>query len=443
MEIQKEVNRIVDLSVRDKDNLGHLDLESLEIHIRSSMHNIGSIMLEKLLNSDGGDYRGRTLPCERGHVCQFKEYRDKELLTVLGPVKVKRAYYYDQQCRKGCCPKDSALDIVGTSFSPGVRRIMGRVGAYRPFCLGHEDIKEMAGIRVDTKEIERVSHQLGEDVEVFYQKEAALSLSGKIIPIHSVAKMYICIDGTGVPVVKAETVNRQGKGEDGHAKSREAKLGCVFTQSALDSNGYPIRDEASTSYVGAIETAEMFGDRIYAEAIFRGLDRAQEVCVIGDGAPWIWNIADEQFYEATQIIDLYHAREHYWNVARTMFGCDKGEISAWTDKRRKELDQGEVEKVIEAIKDLSPFTEQEKEVLEREIGYFEKNKDRMRYNEFRRQGLFVGSGVVEAGCRTVIGQRLKQSGMHWTVKGANSIIALRCCFLSNRWEDFWEYRACA
>jgi len=81
--------------------------------------------------------------------------------------------------------------------------------------------------------------------------------------------------------------------------------------------------------------------------------------------------------------------------------------------------------------------------LEREIGYFEKNKDRMRYNEFRRQGLFVGSGVVEAGCRTVIGQRLKQSGMHWTVKGANSIIALRCCFLSNRWEDFWEYRACA
>ena len=431
------------MSLRDRDNLGHLDLESVEIHIRSSMHNIGSMILEKLLNSDSGDYRGRTLPCEKGHVFEFKEYRVKTLLSVLGSVRVERAYYYDHECKRGYCPKDSALDIIGTSFSPGMRRIMGRVGAHRPFGLGHEDIKEMAGICVTTKEIERASHGLGEKVEVFYKKEADLSLSGKVIPFQSVPKMYICMDGTGVPVVKTEVVNRQGKGEDGHAKSREAKLGCVFTQSTFDEKGYPVRDEASTSYVGAIETAEAFGSRIYAEAIFRGLDRAQKVCVIGDGAPWIWNIADEQFYGAIQIIDLYHAREHYWNVARETFGCDKEKIISWTDKRRKELNQGKVEQVIEAIEHLWSSTEQGKEVLEREMGYFEKNKNRMRYNEFRRQGLFVGSGVVEAGCRTVIGQRLKQSGMHWTVKGANSIIALRCCILSNRWEDFWEYRACA
>ena len=409
------------MSLRDRDKLGHLDLESLEIHIRSSMHHVGSIILGKLLSSDNGDYRGRTLPCEKGHVSEFKEYRDKELLTVLGPVKVNRAYYYDQECRKGCCPKDTVLDIVGTSFSPGVRRIMGRVGAYRPFGLGHEDIKEMAGICVDTKEIERVSHQLGEEVEVFNKKETALSLSGKVIPIESVPKMYICIDGTGVPVVKAETMNRKGKGEDCHAKTREAKLGCVFTQTTVDEKGHPVRDEASTSYAGAIETAEVFGNRIYAEAVYRGLERAQKVCVIGDGARWIWNIADEQFYGAIQIIDLYHAREHYWNAARVAFVFDKAKIKSWTDKRRKELDQGKVEEVIEAIRQLSPSTEDGKEVFEREVGYFEKNKDRMRYNDFRKQGLFVGSGVVEAGCRTVIGQRLKQSGMHWTVRGANNI----------------------
>lgn len=152
------------------------------------MHHIGSIVLEKLLNSDSGDYRGKTLPCERGHLFEFKEYRAKELLTVLGKVTVERAYYYDHECKKGCCPKDTALDIVGTSFSPGVRRIMGRVGACRPFGLGHEDIKEMAGIRVATKEIERMSHQLGEEVEVFYKKEADLSLSCNIIPIKSVPR---------------------------------------------------------------------------------------------------------------------------------------------------------------------------------------------------------------------------------------------------------------
>jgi len=211
------------VSVRDRDKLGHFDLESLEIHIRSSMHHVGSIVLEKLLNSDSGEYRGRTLPCKKGHEFEFKEYRNKELLTVLGPVEVKRAYYYDQVCKKGCCPKDTALDIVGTSFSPGVRRIMGRVGAYRPFGLGHEDIKEMAGIWVDAKEVERVSHQLGGEVEGFYKKEADRSLSGKIVPLRSVPMIYICIDGTGVPVLKAETANRQGKGEDGQAKTREAK----------------------------------------------------------------------------------------------------------------------------------------------------------------------------------------------------------------------------
>jgi hypothetical protein len=386
---------------RDKGADGHIDLEAIEIYIRSCMHHIGSLMLEKILNLDNGYFQGKSIPCDKGHRFGFKDYRDKKLLTVLGTVTVKRAYYYDQDCQKGYCPKDTVLDIRGSSFSPGMRRIMGRVGAYRPFALGHEDIKEMAGIPI----------------------------------------MYICIDGTGVPVVKSETKNRQGKSEDGQAKTREAKLGCVFTQTALDKKGYPIRDEGSTTYVGCIETAEEFGNRIYAEAVSRGIETAKRICVIGDGAPWIWNIADVQFYGATQIIDIYHAREHYWKVAKIMFGSDKSKRKIWASERRKELDRGDVEQVIAAIKRLPVHTEEDKAEIDREVGYFDKNKERMRYKTFRSQGLFIGSGVVEAGCRTVIGQRLKQSGMHWTVQGADRIIALRCCILSNLWEDFWEYRA--
>jgi hypothetical protein len=320
---------------------------------------------------------------------------------------------------------------------------MGRVGAYRPFGLGHEDIKEMAGIEVDSKAIERISHQLGEEVEAFYKREASQFLLGKVIPIQAVPKMYICMDGTGVPVVKLETVNRKGKGEEGQAKTREVKLGCVFTQTTVDEKGYPKRDEHSTSYVGAIETTEAFGNRIYAEAVGRGLERAQKVSVIGDAAPWIWNIAEEYFYGAIQIIDLFHAREHYWNAARAAFGSDQKRLNPWAGARRKELDRGRVEYVIKAIQSLGASTKEQQEIFEREIAYFEKNKDRMRYEDFRKQGLFVGSGVVEAGCRTVIGQRLKQSAMHWTVRGANNIISLRCCILSNRWEDFWEDRISA
>jgi hypothetical protein len=417
-----------------------VDIEALETHIRSAMHGIGAIMLEELMNSDGGDYRGRMFS-EGGHYFEFKEYRDKKVLTLLGSVAVRRAYYYDLERNTGCCPKDKALDIDGVSFSPGVRRMMSRVGAYRSFGLGHEDTKALTGIDVNAKEIERISYQSGIDAEEFRKIEVGLVLSGKVVPIESAPKMYICMDGTGVPVVKAETAGRQGKGEGGQAKTREAKLGCIFTQTTLDEKGCPVRDEGSTSYVGRIETAEAFGPRIYAESMRRGLSNAAKVCVIGDGAPWIWNIADEQFYGATQIIDLFHAREHYWNVARSCFGSDKKQLEPWVEKRRIELDQGEVDKVIEAMGKLFPPTDEAKEIVERGINFFKKNKQRMRYGEFRKQGLFVGSGVLEAGCRAVIGQRLKQSGMHWTVDGANNIISLRCAFFSNRWEDFWESRA--
>lgn len=400
-------------------------------------------MLEVLLNADGGDYRGRTIPCGQGHEYEFVGYRDKMVLTVLGGVAVRRAYYSDKQCGTGYCPKDHALDIEGTSYSAGVRRMMSKVGAYRPFGLGHEDLEELGGIRVSSKEVERVSQMVGGQVEGYHVGQGFAALSDKVVPIHGISRMYVCMDGTGVPMVKKETAGRQGKGEDGQARTREAKLGCVFTQTGVDLEGRPVRDEESTSYAGSIEPAEAFGVRIYQEAKRRGLDRAKEVCVLGDGAPWIWNIADEHFYGATQIVDLYHAREHYWNVGRAYFGQEKDRLHQWTEERRGKLDDGKVEEVIEAIKRLSSFPRGDRETCEREIGYFEKNKERMQYADFKRRGLFVGSGVLEAGCRTVIGQRLKQSGMHWTVRGANRIIALRCSLLSNRWEDFWESRVCA
>lgn len=410
------------------------------------MHGIGRSMLEMFVNADGGDYRGipTSRDCEKGHQYEFIEFRDKKLLTVLGPVMVKRAYYYDRACGSGYCPKDRALDIEGTSYSSGVRRMMGKVGAYRPFGLGHEDLRELADICVNAKEVERVSQMVGGQAEAFHAVEAKTPLSGKVISRQvGIPKMYVCMDGTGVPVVKKETAGRKGKGEDGQAKTREAKLGCVFTQTCVNREGRPVRDDESTSYTGAIETAELFGRRIYQEAMRRGMDWAKEVCVIGDGAHWIWNIADEQFYGATQIIDLYHAREHYWNVAKACFGQNKDKLYQWAEERCKELDDGRPEEVIDAINRCSSLQGYDKEICDREIGYFEKNKERMRYADFRKKGLFVGSGVLEAGCRTVVGQRLKQSGMHWTVRGANSIIALRCSILSNRWEDFWEHRAAA
>jgi hypothetical protein len=416
------------------------DLEALEMAVRESMHQIGSHLLEKVINADQGGYGGPRLECGPGESARFLGYRDKEVVTVVGPVKVRRAYYYCAESQQGWIPKDDALDIVGTHLSPGVRRMMGRVGSKESFDQGRQDLEVLAGIRVTAKQVERVAEAIGEEVEASRLQEPATILSEKVVPLKTIPKLYIAYDGTGVPVVPRETQGRRGKNTD-QAKTREAKLGCVFTQTQVNEKGHPVRDEGSTSYVSAIETAETFGRRIYGEAVGRGLYQAHQVVVLGDGAVWIWKIAEEHFPGAIQIVDLYHARQHLAELTKLVYGPIDPKGKPWCAARREELDAGQVEKVIGAILKLKSSDRKIQRQIDRERNYFQTNAERMRYAGFRRQGLFVGSGVVEAGCKTIIGLRLKQSGMQWTVRGANSIIALRCLDLSGRWEQFWENRA--
>ena len=437
----QEVDRMVRRVFQDMERLGHVDLEASEMAIRASSHQMGGSLLEKLLNWDGGGYRGAHTQCSQGHRAEFIEYRDKQLLTALSPIEVKRAYYHCEECKDGLIPKDQELDIVDTSFSPGVRRMMGQVGGKEPFEEGRRDLENLAGVLVKTKAVERVSQAIGQQIERVFEGERELALSGKVVPLKAVPKLYIAIDGTGVPVVRRETEGRKGKDETGKAKTREAKLGSDFTQTTLDENQRPVRDEHSTTYVGAIETAEAFGTRIYAEAIRRGVTRAAQVIVLGDGAHWIWGIAEEHFYGAIQIVDLYHAREQLALIANLVYGTGAIKSKEWMEARREQLDAGDVEAVIASVHRLRPSNTKVEDEVRTAADYFHRNAERMRYAEFRKQGLFVGSGVVEAGCKMICGQRLKLSGMHWTVRGANAIIALRCCQLSARWEEFWEARA--
>jgi len=417
-----------------------VDLEAAEMAIRSSMHGVGGLLLEKLLDSDPG-YRGPRVRCRLGHEAAFVDYRSKKVLTVLSRIQIRRAYYHCIPCQEGVIPKDSDLDIVATSFSPGVRRLMGRVGGKEPFAEGRRDLKELAGIVVKTKQVERVSEAIGEQMEALADRQRAAAFSGRIVMLKPVPKMYIAIDGTGVPMVRRETEGRRGKDPTGKAKTREAKLGCVFTQTAVDDEGWAVRDDDSTTYVSAIESSEKFGRRIFTEAIRRGIRTAEEVIVLGDGAPWIWNLAGEHFAGATQIVDLYHAREHLSDLAKVLYGPGSSKAKDWAEARIDELDAGNIEAVLAAMRRLRPNAQTARDEARKAAEYFKTNAERMRYGQFRHLGLFVGSGVVEAGCKTIVGQRLKQSGMHWTVKGANAIMSLRCWDLSGRWEHFWEARS--
>jgi hypothetical protein len=290
--------------------------------------------------------------------------------------------------------------------------------------------------------VERATEAIGEDIAQGEQREIqrAMQLDLPIIVGEPIPILYVQMDGTGVPVVKAETEGRPGKVPGQSAHTREAKLGCVFMQTGWDQDGYPIRDPDSTTYVGAIETAAEFGQRIYWEAWNRGWSRAAKKVVMGDGAEWIWNIADQYFPGSVQIVDLYHARQHLWDIARALYPADSARQQRWILRHEPKLDQGNIEKLVCYLRSLHPPSSEVADKIANEAAYFEKNADRMRYPEFRRQHLFVGSGVVEAGCKTVIGSRLKRSGMFWSVSGANAVLALRCCVLNGRFETYWEAR---
>ena len=413
--------------------------------MRASMHCAGSAALTQLLQFAPPDAQP-SLPCSCGHQARYKEQRSKPVLTVVGFVTVKRPYYLCAGCHAGQFPADSELDIVNTGFSPGVRRMQALVGQQSSFAQGRQELQLLAGIDVTTKAVERTAEAIGADIAQCEQKEIdrALQLQLPLQIGPKVPTLYILMDGTGVPVRKSETEGRQAKNQGQPARTREVKLGCVFTQTGLDEEGYPMRDLASTTYVGAIETAEQFGKRLYLEAWKRGWSQASKKVVIGDGAEWIRNIVDQHFPGAIQIVDLFHARQHLWDIARALHPLDQSAQQRWILRHQPKLDSGQIEKLTVYLDSrLAAATPAQQEILRVETAYFDKNKERMRYPNFRDQGLFIGSGVIEAGCKTLIGARLKRSGMFWSVEGANAIIALRCCQMNNRFEDYWDQRRAA
>jgi len=425
---------------------GFVDLEAMEGIVRSAMHRAGAAALTQLLQFPAPALDQRRLPCSCGQQAVYRELRPKPVLSAVGQVTVSRPYYLCPHCHRGQFPADVELDIANTEFSPGVRRMQALVGQQAPFEHGREQMKLLAGLEVNAKAVERTAEAIGGDIARREQQQIqrALQLDLPVLVGEPIPILYIQMDGTGVPVVRKETEGRKGKTDGEPAHTREAKLGCVFTQTSCDKEGFPVRDPDSTTYTGAIETAEEFGRRLYREACNRGLSRARKIVILGDGAEWIRNLAELHFPGAIHIVDLYHARQHLWGVARALFPNNPISQKAWMKVHQKRLlDKGKIEKLVAALRSLLPAHPQAAAKLQDEADYFEKNAERMRYPKFRRQHLFVGSGVIEAGCKTVIGSRLKQSGMFWTVRGANAILALRCAHLNNRFETYWEDRRAA
>ena len=420
-----------------------VDLESWEFGLRKVVLAAGANFLQEMLDGIGSGHQDAPVLCNCGCRMESRGRKKKRIKTLLGDIELWRSIFSCPNCGTVRIPADELLDVRRTGFSPGVRKLMARAGQRDTFKEGSSDLKAFAEIAVTAKDVERTAEGMGHEIEQWQHKENTLLLQEKTEPEaqKEIPVLYVSYDGTGVPIVPWEISDRKGKQKDRKSKTREVKLGCVFTQTLRDKKGFPIRDDDSTTFIGASESSAEFGPRIYAEALRRGLKQAQKTVIIADGARYNWGIANRHFPGCIQIVDLYHAREHLHDLCQVLKPKDKQDFNRLHTRWRTLLDEGRVDEIILYAEIMTPKKGKQKEKVEKALQYFKNNASRMQYADYRKQGLFVGSGVIEAGCKTVIGKRLKQSAMQWTVRGANDIVALRCCHLSGRMDDFMKQRA--
>ena len=418
------------------------DFEAIEVAARREALRIAGLAIARRLNADHSDHAGAWLACPCGGQARYAGRRAKTFTSALGDLVLERAYFHCDRCNSGFCPRDRTLGIEGGSLSPHVLRMIGIVGARVSFEEGHALLGELAGVDVSTKQVEREAERLGREIAEDERRTVESETDREIPPT-----LYLGMDGTGIPMRKSETEGRAGKQEDGSAKTREVKLVTVWSAQGRDKDGVPVRDDGSITYSAAIESAATrdtdkepseFARRAVREATRRCFEKAPRRVVLGDGAEWIWNIAAEQFPDAIQIVDRFHANEHLSDAAKAIYGPDGDLHNQWAHQRCTDLKAGKIDDVLAALA-VHSCCEPAQDCSE----YIRKNRNRMRYGEFHTAGLCTSTAVVESGCKRAIGLRLKPGGMFWTVPGADAIIALRCSHLSGRFEDFWERRSAA
>jgi hypothetical protein len=404
-------------------------VQQLEILVRTAIFkpaaDLVAFLLQDAINRIDAAYQAK--PGEH--------YKGRQVLGVqclFGSFTLVRDYYHHPGRKAGHFPADAGLGLEG-GYTPALARLMCLEGADEPgFDKAERHLAETGGIRVSARQIQRVLQQIGSSAQVWQEREGALGTTDARV-------LYVSGDGTGIPMRKEALAGRRGKQPDGSAKTAQVYLGCVFTQHGCDPEGHPIRDYQSTTYVSSLQSIDQFGPLLRREALRRGMATAAQVVLLIDGAAGLERMGRDCFKDAIQIVDFFHAMEHAGTVLEALIGKDHPDYKARLRRWAKRLLRDGVRKLIDDSQRESRGRPQEAAV-DSALGYFVRNVQRMQYGTFRKQGFFIGSGVVEAGCKTVIGARCKQSGMRWSEPGAQNILALRCIHASRRTSDFWKYR---
>jgi len=363
-----------------------------------------------------------------------------QVQCLFGTFQLRRRYYYHPGKKHGHYPADTGLGLE-IGYTPALARLIGLEGADEIYEKAQLHLREAGGIEVEARQIQRVVQRIGPDAHTWQQEREITPKADNALPkVEPVSTMYISADGTGIPMRKSDLIGRKGKQPDGSAKTRQVYLGCVFTQHGCDEKGHPVRDYHSTSYVSHLGPISDFAPKLRGEALHRGMGTATNVVFLVDGAEGLECMGRDYFPGCIQIVDFYHAMEHASRAQAAWLGSkEHPEFKARLHQWAKKLLKNGVNKLVAQAR-LECHGTSKAAAVEEELGYFVCNAHRMQYGTFRKAGFFIGSGVVEAGCKTVIGSRCKQSGMHWGVPGAQHVLALRCINASDRLPAFWLHR---
>ena len=407
-----------------------LAVQQLEVLVRTAIFKPANALVGYLLQAAADRVDAAYQPKPGQH---HKGRHPLQVQGLFGSFELRRDYYYHAGKQAGHYPADAALGLE-VAYTPALARLMCLEGAdATSYQKAEQHLAETGGIPVSGRQIQRVVQRVGGAAQTWQEREA--QPGGRAVPI-----LYVSADGTGVPMRKEELVGRAGQQADGSAKTRLAYLGCVFTQHKTDAEGHPVRDYESTTYVSGFSSIEEFGPVLRQDALRRGLALALQVVLLIDGAEGLAKMGRLCFSRAIQIVDFYHALEHAGQVLVALLGSKehpdyKKRLGRWA----RRLLNDKVEPLIAQARQECAGKAQA-QAVEKALGYFVNNIERMQYGTFRRQGFFIGSGVIEAGCKTVIGARCKQSGMFWGEPGAENVLALRCIHSSRRLDEFWKER---
>jgi hypothetical protein len=404
-------------------------VQELELLVRTAVFKSASALVGALLQqaADRSDAAYHAKPGERRQGRAVLQVQ-----CLFGTFPIQRDYYYHAGKKQGHYPADAALGLEG-GYTPALARLICLEGADESgFEKAERHLAETGGIAVSARQIQRVVQRVGAAAQTWQARTGQPGACDAEV-------LYVSADGTGVPLRRAELAGRKGKQPDGTAKTRQVYLGCVFTQHERDEHGHPVRDHQSTTYVSSLKPIGQFGPLLRQEAIRRGLGSAAKVVLLIDGAAGLEGMGEDCFKDAVQIVDYYHALEHAGVVLEARLGKHHPDFKKQRSRWAKRLLRDKVQSLVAETRRAATGTPQA-EAVEKALGYFDRNLARMQYGTFRQNGWFIGSGVVEAGCKTVIGARCKQSGMFWSEAGAENILALRCLHAGQRHDDFWKHR---